>query len=86
MDSLLFALPEHTEGATKGLKVTKSLSSSRSQQLTYLDYMNNKSHSNTFKHLSTCGEAANRFPEQRPSKLLWQLGYNIYDDVDMLII
>ena len=39
--------PELSEGATKGLRVTKSLSSRRSRRLTYLDYTEQESHDNT---------------------------------------
>ena len=54
--------PERSEGTTKGLRVTKSLSSS--QHLTYLDLREQESHGNTFNHYK-CGKAINRFPEQR---------------------
>ena len=42
-------VPERSEGTTKGLRVTKSLSSRRSRRLTYLDYTEQESHDNTFK-------------------------------------
>ena len=57
--------PECSEGATKGLRVTKSLSSHRSWHLTYLDYTEQESHDNTFKHHYKRGRASYQFPEQR---------------------
>ena len=57
--------PEHNEGTTKGLRVTKLLSSRRSRRLTYLDYTEQESHDNTFKSHYKRGRASYRFPEQR---------------------
>ena len=42
-------MPGHSEGAIKGLRVTKSLGSRRSWHLTYSDYTEQESHDNTFK-------------------------------------
>ena len=55
--------PECSEGNTNGLRVTKSLSSRRSWRLTYLDYTEQESHDNTFKHHYKRGRASYRFPE-----------------------
>ena len=69
--------PEHSEGATKGLRVTKSLSSHRSRCLTYLDYTEQESHDNTFKCHYKRGRASYRFPERRAFNVsmvpTWQL-------------
>ena len=69
--------PECSEGATKGLRVTKSLSSRRSRRLTYLDYTEQESHDNTFKRHYKCGRASYRFPERRAFEVsmvpTWQL-------------
>ena len=70
-------VPERSEGATKGLKVTKSLSSRRLRRLTYLDYTEQESHDNTFKRHYKCGRASYRFPERRAFEVsmvpTWQL-------------
>ena len=50
--------PEHSKGATKGLRVTKSLSSRMLQRLTYLDYTEQESHDNTFKRHYKRGRAS----------------------------
>ena len=69
--------PERSKGATKGLRVTKSLSSRRSQRLTYLDYTEQESHGNTFKLHYKRGRASYRFPERRAFEIsmvpTWQL-------------
>ena len=69
--------PECSEGATKGLRVTKSLSSRRSRRLTYLDYTEQESHDNTFKRHYKRGRSSYRFPEQRAFEVsmvpTWQL-------------
>ena len=57
--------PERSEGATKGLRVIKSLSSHRSRRLTYLDCTEQESHDNTFKHHYKRVRASYRFPERK---------------------
>ena len=57
--------PEHSEGATKGLRVTRSFSSRGSRHLTYLDYYKQESHDNTFKRHYKRGRASYRFLERR---------------------
>ena len=54
--------PERSEGATKSLMVTKSLSSRRLQRLTYLEYTEQESHDNAFKRHYKRGRASYRFP------------------------
>ena len=70
-------MPEHSKDTTKGLTVTKSLSSRRSQRLTYLDYTEQESHDNTFKCHCKRGRSSYRFPEQRAFDVsmvpTWQL-------------
>ena len=71
-------MPERIrEGATKGLRVTKSLSSRRSRRLTYLDYTEQESHDNTFKCHYKHGRASYQFPEQKAFDVsmvpTWQL-------------
>ena len=58
-------VPERSEGTTKGLRVTKLLSSRRSWRLTYLDYTEQESHDNSFKRHYKHGRASCRFPERR---------------------
>ena len=69
--------PKRSEGATKGLKVTKSLSSYRSWRLTYLDYTEQESHNNTFKYHYKRERASYQFPERRAFEVsmvpTWQL-------------
>ena len=69
--------PKQRKDVTKGVRVTKSLSSHRSQCLTYLDYTEQESHDNTFKQHNNRGRASYRFPEQRAFELsmvpTWQL-------------
>ena len=52
--------PECSEGAIKGLRVTKSLSSCRSQSPPYLDLHEQELHGNIFKHPYKCAKAINR--------------------------
>ena len=49
--------PKCSEGATKGLRVTKLLSSHRSRCLTYLDLYEQESHGNTFERHYKHGKA-----------------------------
>ena len=83
-------MPEHSEGATKGLRVTKLLSSRRSRRLTYLDYTKQESHDNTFKRHYKRGRASYRFPERRALEVsmvpTWQLVLVFFDNVDALNI
>ena len=69
--------PKCSKGTTKGLRVTKSLSSRRSRRLTYLDYTEQESHDNTFKRHYKHGRASYRFPERRAFEVsmvpTWQL-------------
>ena len=69
--------PERSKGTTKGLRVTKSLSSRRSRRLTYLDYTEQESHDNTFKRHYKRGRASYQFPEGRAFEVsmvpTWQL-------------
>ena len=58
-------MPECSEGATKGLRVTKLLSSRKSWRLTYLDYTEQELQDNTFKRHYKRGRASYRFPERR---------------------
>ena len=81
---------ERSESATKGLRVTKLLSSRRSRRLTYLDYTEQESHDNTFKRHYKRERASYGFPERRAFEVsmvpTWQLVQCIFDDVDMLNI
>ena len=74
--------PERSEGATKGLRVTKSLSSRRSWYLTYLDYTEQESHDSTFKHHYKCGRVSYRFPERKAFDVsvvpTWQLALGVF--------
>ena len=69
--------PERSEGATKGLRITKSFSSRRSRRLTYLDYIEQESHDNTFKRHYKHGRVSYQFPERRAFEVsmvpTWQL-------------
>ena len=73
--------PERSEGATKGLRVTKSLSSRRSRRLTYLDCTEQESHDNTFKR-SAEYIASYRFPERKAFDVsmvpTWQLALGVF--------
>ena len=74
--------PERSEGATKGLRVIKSLSSRRSRRLTYLDYTEQESHDNTFKRYYKRGRASYRFPERKAFDVsmvpTWQLALGVF--------
>ena len=74
--------PSLRSGATKGLRVTKSLSSRRSWRLTYLDYTEQESHDNTFKRHYKCGRASYRFPERKAFDVsmvpTWQLALGVF--------
>ena len=74
--------PERSEGATKGLRVTKSFSSHRSRRLTYLDYTEQESHDNTFKRHYKRGRASYRFPERKAFNVsmvpTWQLVLGVF--------
>ena len=74
--------PERSEGTTKGLRVTKSLSSCRSRRLTYLDYTEQESHDNTFKRHYKRGRASYRFPERKAFDVsmvpTWQLALGVF--------
>ena len=68
--------PECSETATKGMRVTKLLSSHKSRYLTYLDYMNKKPHSNTFIFAFLSMEIVKLLidlPSEKPFKFPWQL-------------
>ena len=75
-------VPERSEGATKGLRVTKSLSSRRSRHLTYLDCTEQESHDNTFKRHYKRGRASYRFPERKAFDVsmvpTWQLALGVF--------
>ena len=74
--------PEHSEGAIKGLRVTKSLISHRSQRLTYIDCTEQESHDNTFKRHYKRGRASYRFPERKAFDVsmvpTWQLALGVF--------
>ena len=69
--------PETSEGATKGLRVTRSLSSYRSWCQTYLDYTGQESHDNTFKchckHVRASYQSSERRAFEVSMVPTWQL-------------
>ena len=73
--------------ATKGLRVTKSLSSRRSRRLTYLDYTEQESHDNTFKRHYKRGRASYRFPERKAFDVsmvpTWQLALGVFSTMSV---
>ena len=63
--------PERSEGATKGLRVTKSLSSRRSRCLTYLDYTEQESHDKSSNAIISVEELAIDFLSKELLKFPW---------------
>ena len=66
-------MPKRSESTTKGLRVTKSLSSHRSRCLTYLDYTEQESHDNTFKRIISVEELVIDFLSENLLMFPWYL-------------